>query len=67
MDVEIAHIRDETSQIKAFDLRLPEGRDLPTFTAGAHIDVDVVLPDGTPGKRSYSLVGDPADVFRSTP
>lgn len=64
MDVEIAHIRDETPQIKAFELRFPDGQDLPTFTAGAHIDVDVVLPDGTPGKRSYSLASDPADRSR---
>ena len=61
MDVEIAQIRDETPQIKAFELRSPNGQALPAFTAGAHLDVDVVLPDGTPGTRSYSLVGDPAD------
>lgn len=61
MDVEIARIRNETPQIKAFELRSPDGQDLPAFTAGAHIDVDVVLPDGTPGKRSYSLTSDPAD------
>ena len=42
MDVEIAHIRDETPQIKAFELQSPDGQDLPAFRAGAHIDVDVV-------------------------
>ena len=61
MEVEISRIRDEVPNIKTFRLRSPEGRDLPAFTAGAHIDVNVVLPDGTPEKRSYSLAGDPAD------
>ena len=61
MNLEIAAIRDETPLIKAFELRSPDGQDLPTFTAGAHIDVRVVLPNGTSDTRSYSLAGDPGD------
>ena len=61
MDLAITSIRDETPQIKAFELRSPDGQDLPPFTAGAHIDVTVVLPDGTSDTRSYSLAGDSGD------
>ncbi len=64
MDAEIARIRDETPRIKAFELQSPDGQDLPGFTAGAHINVDVVLPDGTLSMRSYSLASDPADRSR---
>lgn len=64
MDLILSSIRDETPQITAFELRSREGQNLPAFTAGAHIDVEVVLPDGVPVKRSYSLVGDPADQLR---
>ena len=64
MDLEIASIRDETPQIKAFELRSSDGQDLPPFTAGAHIDVTVALPDGNTDIRSYSLAGDPGDSSR---
>ena len=61
MDPEITSIRDETSKIKAFVLRSPDGRELPPFTAGAQVNMTVVLLDGTSDKRSYSLAGNPAD------
>jgi ferredoxin-NADP reductase len=64
MDLEITAIRNETSRIKAFELHSPDGQDLPLFTAGAHIDVSVVFPDGTTDTRSYSLAGDPGDPSR---
>ena len=40
-----------------FELRDPEGRELPAFTPGSHLTVAV--PNGT--RRNYSLCGDPAD------
>jgi vanillate O-demethylase ferredoxin subunit len=50
----------ETASVRVFDLRDPDGRVLPAFTPGAHVDVrlngDLV--------RSYSLIGDPADGRR---
>jgi len=64
MDLEITSVRDETPLIKAFELRAPDRQDLPLFTAGAHIDVTVVLADGTSATRSYSLAGDPGDPSR---
>ena len=40
-----------------YELTDPEGKDLPEWTAGAHVDV-VVAPEFL---RQYSLAGDPAD------
>src|SRR5690606_35298946 len=37
----------------------PDGRPLPRWTAGAHIDVECGSPDRS---RQYSLCGDPADT-----
>lgn len=61
MELQVTRIRNETPSIKAFELVAPDGSKLPPFTAGAHIDVDVDLPDGSRGRRSYSLASDPAD------
>jgi len=46
-----------TADIARFEFVAPEGRDLPPFEAGAHVDV-VVAPEYL---RQYSLAGDPAD------
>ncbi len=46
--------------IHLFELRDPQGGDLPPFTAGAHISVRV--PGG--GLRKYSLCNDPAERDR---
>lgn len=41
-----------------FELRQPDGSDLPAFTPGAHLTVEV--PNGT--RRNYSLCSNPADT-----
>ena len=45
------------NDIWRFELRHPQGLPLPTFTAGAHLTVEV--PSGV--RRNYSLCSDPAD------
>lgn len=50
----------EATDIRSFELVDPEGRPLPPFTAGAHIDVH--LGDGL--VRPYSLCNDPAERHR---
>lgn len=45
------------SDIYLFELRRPDGADLPPFTAGAHLTVEI--PNGT--RRNYSLCGNPQD------
>lgn len=58
--VRLARVRIEATGIKSFELHDPQGRPLPAFTAGAHIDVH--LDDGI--VRSYSLYNDPAERDR---
>lgn len=56
--VRIAEIRDEAEEIKSFRLVADDGRPLPPFTPGAHIDVHMA-----PGLvRQYSLCNGPADT-----
>jgi reductive dehalogenase len=53
--------REEMAEgIARFELVAPEGRELPPFEAGAHVDV-VIAPEYL---REYSLAGDPADRSR---
>jgi ferredoxin-NADP reductase len=64
MELQVTRIRNETPSIKAFELAAPDGSELPPFTAGSHIDVDIDLPDGSRGRRSYSLASNPVDQSR---
>ncbi len=64
MELKVTRIRDETPVIKAFELAAPDGRELPQYTAGAHIKLNIELPGGQRGCRAYSLVGDPQDRYR---
>ena len=56
-EVQVQAIRLEAQGICSFELADPNGHALPSFDAGAHIDVH--LPGGV--VRSYSLAGDPQD------
>ena len=56
LTLKVTEIRQLTPRIKAFELRPRDGGALPGFTAGAHIDVEV-MPDGAQeSSRSYSLI-----------
>jgi ferredoxin-NADP reductase len=48
---------DLAPDVVRFEFTDPEGRELPEFAAGAHVDV-VIAPEY---QRQYSLAGDPAD------
>lgn len=56
----VTTIHLQAQGIHSFELRHPDGDELPPVTAGAHVDVHL------PGAivRSYSLAGDPADRQR---
>lgn len=60
LDLKVAAIDDLTPKIKRFEFVAADGGGLPTFTAGAHIDIFT----GIGLTRSYSLAGDPADASR---
>ncbi|MDF3311109.1 PDR/VanB family oxidoreductase [Rhodococcus sp. T2V] len=50
----------ETPDVVSLELALPDGSELPTWTPGAHIDIEV----GAAGVRQYSLCGDLQDRRR---
>ena len=55
--VEVAAAEKMTGDVTKYEFRLPDGGDLPAWTAGAHLDI-VVAPEFL---RQYSMSGDPAD------
>lgn len=60
LTVRVVTVRQETTAIAVYELADAQGADLPSFTAGAHIDV--LLPSGL--VRQYSLCNDPSDGTR---
>ncbi|WP_427185402.1 PDR/VanB family oxidoreductase [Bordetella bronchialis] len=55
--VRIREVRRVAVDINSYELAPADGRPLPPFSAGSHIDV--LVPNGM--TRQYSLYGDPAD------
>jgi ferredoxin-NADP reductase len=55
--LQVANRHTGAERVVLLDLRDPSGAELPTWTPGAHIDLE--LPDDL--VRQYSLCGDPAD------
>ena len=55
LTLRVAHIERQTEEVSAFDLVHPDGRALPAYAAGAHVDVH--LPGGF--LRTYSLASAP--------
>jgi ferredoxin-NADP reductase/ferredoxin len=60
LSVVLSRVQKMTDTVSKYEFSLPDGSDLPPFTAGAHIDV-VVAPEFF---RQFSLSGDPADRKR---
>ena len=60
LTLEVRRIVQEAEDIRSFELAHPQGRMLPMFTAGAHLDIE--LPGGL--ARQYSISSDPRDVDR---
>ena len=65
LDLTVTGVRVLTPRIRAYTLAAANARPLPTFDAGAHLEVPVSLPDGTQALRHYSIASDPArrDTF----
>jgi len=58
-DMRVSRVSDETESVKAFELRMPNGGPVPSFTAGSHIDIHM---DGF--ARQYSMSNDPSETHR---
>ena len=54
----IVEIATRTPAIKSFFLRLSETFD---YTAGQHVDVRLIAPNGYTAMRSYSIASDPSE------
>lgn len=65
MPLVISGIRQLTARVRAFELRDPEGLDLPAVSAGSHIQVPVQLENGKQDLRHYSICSNPArrDIY----
>ncbi|WSJ01782.1 PDR/VanB family oxidoreductase [Nocardia sp. NBC_01329] len=59
LDVVVGEITAEAQDVVSLTLTRPDGRQLPSWRPGSHIDV--FLPSGR--QRQYSLCGDPADRY----
>ena len=60
LEVKVAARHEEAKDIVSFELTATDGRPLPPFSAGSHIDVKV----GSGIVRQYSLCNDPAESHR---
>src|SRR5688500_14318690 len=60
LQLRVAGVKTETDEVCAIELVEPSGRSLPSFTAGAHVDLH--LGDGL--IRQYSLCNDPRERHR---
>jgi len=60
LELVISGVRQLTPRIRAYELRDPEGRELPAVQAGAHLEVPIQLEDGGIVTRRYSISSDPA-------
>jgi len=49
-----------TPRVRGFELRDPDGAELPVVQAGSHLQVPVVLANGESAVRHYSICSDPA-------
>lgn len=59
LEVVISGIRQLTPRIREYELRDPQGRQLPEFEAGAHLTVPVTQENGALDTRHYSITSDP--------
>ncbi|OJW02518.1 MAG: cytochrome [Microbacterium sp. 67-17] len=60
MDLTVLDVTSAADGVVAVTLGHPDGDALPQWTAGAHVDVQLVSATGEKLTRQYSLSGDPA-------
>ena len=60
LELVISGVRQLTPRVRAFELRDPNGADLPAVEAGSHLQFPMQLPDGETTIRHYSICSNPA-------
>lgn len=65
LELVITGVRQLTPEVRAYELRRPDFKDLPAVTAGSHIQVPVLLQDGSQETRTFSISSNPTrrDVY----
>lgn len=64
MKLEVSRIKIEAERVKSFELRSVEGGQLPLFTPGSHLVIQVQLQSGQSEGRRYSILSDSEDRTR---
>jgi ferredoxin-NADP reductase/predicted pyridoxine 5'-phosphate oxidase superfamily flavin-nucleotide-binding protein len=61
----VSGVRQLAPRVRAFELRDPQGGELPEVVAGSHLRVPVRLPSGDAVDRHYSIASNPArrDIY----
>lgn len=57
IELVVASVRDETPRVRSYLLKRADGRLLPAFEPGAHVEVTLQGAQGEPLVRHYSLCG----------
>ena len=60
LELMISGVRQLTPRVRAFELRDPNGADLPAVEAGSHLQFTMQLADGKTTIRHYSICSNPA-------
>ena len=55
----ITGVRELAPRVRAYELRDPDGGELPAVEAGSHLQIPIRLPDGSSGIRHYSICSNP--------
>jgi ferredoxin-NADP reductase/predicted pyridoxine 5'-phosphate oxidase superfamily flavin-nucleotide-binding protein len=65
VEVVISGIRQLTPDVRAYELRAPDGAQLPPVPAGAHLQIPVRLASGELVENHYSVASNPArrDIY----
>lgn len=64
LELVISGMRQLTPRIRSYELSDPQGRALPPFLAGAHLQVPIRLESGESALRHYSISSNPSDLNR---
>lgn len=62
MKLRIEAIASHGTDVRELRLRHPDGSSLPAWPAGAHLKLQLPLPDGRRLERHYSLIGTPGET-----
>ena len=65
LELVVSAVRQLAPRVRAFELRDPEGGELPEVVPGAHLRIPLRLPSGELVDRHYSIASNPArrDVY----